>query len=58
MKGGRGMDTDVLIAFDLLLGAMNDEKMRLVDAIREATLKAQFAEAQRLLARWIRSIGK
>ena len=45
------MNTDVLVAFDVLLEAMNDEKTRLADAVKEATLNARFAEAQHLLAK-------
>lgn len=45
------MDDDVLTAFDALLGAMSSEKAQLADAVKEATLSAQFAEAQRLLAK-------
>jgi len=45
------MNTEVLAAFEVLLEAMNSEKVRLADAVREATLKGRFAEAQRLLAK-------
>jgi hypothetical protein len=45
------MNTEVLAAFEALLEAMNSEKAQLADAVREATLNGQFAEAQRLLAK-------
>lgn len=45
------MNTDVPAAFEMLLEAMNSEKVQLADAVREATLQGRFDEAQRLLAR-------
>jgi len=45
------MNTDVLVAFNVLLEAMNGEKAQLADAVREATLNGRFTEAQRLLAK-------
>lgn len=45
------MNDDVLTAFDALLEAMNSEKVQLADAVKEAILNRQGAEAQRLLAK-------
>nr|BAL53917.1 hypothetical conserved protein [uncultured prokaryote] len=45
------MNADVPTAFEMLLEAMNGEKVHLADAVREATLQGRFDEAQRLLAR-------
>ncbi len=45
------MSADVPAAFEMLLEAMNGEKVQLADAVREATLQGRFDEAQRLLAR-------
>jgi len=45
------MNTEVLVAFNVLLEAMNCEKAQLADAVREATLNGRFTEAQRLLAK-------
>ncbi|MBI3950588.1 MAG: winged helix-turn-helix domain-containing protein [Acidobacteria bacterium] len=45
------MNTNVLVAFDSLLETMHGEKARLADAVKEATLNGQFAEAKRLLAK-------
>lgn len=45
------MNADVPAAFEMLLEAMNGEKVQLADAVCEATLQGRFDEAQRLLAR-------
>jgi len=45
------MNDDVLVAFDALLETMNSHKTQLAEAVMEATLKGQFTEAQRLLAK-------
>lgn len=45
------MNTSVLAAFDMLLEAINGEKARLAEAVKETMLSGRFAEAQQLLAR-------
>jgi hypothetical protein len=45
------MNTKVLAMFDKLLDGMLSEKIRLAEAMKEATLGAQFTKAQQLLAR-------
>jgi hypothetical protein len=45
------MNTDVPAAFEMLLEAMNSEKVQFADAVREATLQGRFDEARQLLAR-------
>lgn len=44
------MSVEVLAAFDGLLEAIQGERERLADAVREATLQGRFAEARQLLA--------
>lgn len=45
------MSADVPAAFDMLLEAMNGERVRIADAVREAILRGKTDEAQRLVAK-------